>query len=83
MHDIKAIRDDFAAFQTGLSRRTLSDEQRAQIASLLDLDARARAATTSKQEAEAARNAASKQIGAAKAQKDETRAQALMTEVAR
>jgi seryl-tRNA synthetase len=82
MHDIKAIRDDFAAFQTGIARRSLNDEQRAQIVSLLDLDARARGATTAKQEAEAARNAASKQIGAAKAQKDEARAQALMTEVA-
>ncbi|MES1198490.1 MAG: serine--tRNA ligase [Pseudomonadota bacterium] len=82
MHDIKAIRDDFPAFKTGISRRSLSAEQTAQVDAILDLDARYRAATTAKQEAEAARNSASKQIGQAKAQKDEAKAQALMAEVA-
>src|SRR5215831_19040897 len=82
MHDIRAIRDDFAAFKSAIGRRNLSAEQRAQVDAILDLDTRLRASTTAKQEAEAARNAASKQIGQAKAQKDEARAQALMAEVA-
>ncbi|MET0183264.1 MAG: serine--tRNA ligase, partial [Caulobacterales bacterium] len=47
------------------------------------LDRDLRAAATTKQEAEAARNAASKQIGAAKAQKNEAEAARLMVEVAR
>jgi seryl-tRNA synthetase len=83
MHDIKAIREDFAAFESAIGRRNLSDEQRADIARILELDTAWRAAASAKQEAEAARNAASKQIGAAKGQKDEARAAALMAEVAR
>lgn len=82
MHDIRAIRDDFEGFKRAIERRPLSDADKAKVASILDLDARLRAATTAKQEAEAARNAASKQIGQAKAQKDEARAAALMAEVA-
>ncbi|MGE0595239.1 MAG: serine--tRNA ligase [Hyphomonadaceae bacterium] len=82
MHDIKAIRDDFNAFKQGLSRRNLSSEQKAQIENVLTLDSDLRRATTAKQEAEAARNAASKQIGAAKAQKNEAEAQRLMAQVA-
>jgi seryl-tRNA synthetase len=82
MHDIRAIRDNFDAFKAGIGRRALSDEQKAQIDSLIDLDTKLRAATTKKQEAEAARNAASKQIGAAKAKKDEAEAARLMAEVA-
>jgi seryl-tRNA synthetase len=82
MHDIKFIRDEFDAFKAAMARRHVSAEQRGQIESLLGLDADLRAALTAKQEAEAARNAASKQIGQAKAQKDEARASALMAEVA-
>lgn len=83
MHDIRAIREDFAAFTAAISRRTLSDELRAQIVSIPALDEQLRAAKTAKQEAEAARNAASKQIGAAKAKKDEAEAARLMEEVSR
>jgi seryl-tRNA synthetase len=82
MHDIKAIRDDFEVFQRRILRRPLSVEDKARVASILDLDGRWRAATTAKQDAEAARNAASKAIGAAKAKKDEAEAQRLMAEVA-
>jgi seryl-tRNA synthetase len=78
MHDIKFIRENAAAFDAGLARRGLEP----QAASILAEDAKWLAATRAKQEAEAARNAASKQIGAAKAAKDEARAQALMAEVA-
>ena len=48
---------------------------------LIAIDERRRAAILVVEEAQAKRNAASKEIGAAKAQKDEARAQALMAEV--
>lgn len=79
MHDIRAIRDDPEAYDRAWARKGLS----AQTPAILELDRELRAATTAKQEAEAARNAASKQIGAAKAQKNEEEAQRLMAEVAR
>lgn len=78
MHDIRAIRDDPDAFDRGLGRRGLP----ALAASLLALDEGRRAIITRLQMAKERRNAASKEIGAAKAQKDEARAQALMAEVA-
>src|SRR5262244_3942424 len=78
MHDIRAIRDNAALYDAAWARRGLS----AQSAAILDADTRLRVAATAKQDAEAARNAASKQIGQAKAQKDETRAQELMAQVA-
>jgi seryl-tRNA synthetase len=83
MHDIKAIRDDFAAFEAAWGRRNLSHDVRAKIARILPLDEALRAAKTRKQEAEAGRNAASKAIGAAKAKKDEAEAARLMEDVAR
>lgn len=83
MHDIKAIRDDFAAFKAALRRRSLSDEVCAKVDAILPLDEALRAAKTRKQEAEAGRNAASRAIGAAKAKKDEAEAGRLMEEVAR
>jgi seryl-tRNA synthetase len=82
MHDIRFIREDFAAFRKALARRPLGAEQLAEIDGLLELDASLRALTTAKQECEAARNAASKEIGKAKAGKDEARAAELMAEVA-
>jgi seryl-tRNA synthetase len=78
MHDIRTIRDNPKLFDEAWARRGLS----AQTAAILEADARLRAASTQKQEAEAARNAASKQIGQAKAQKDEARALELMAQVA-
>ena len=78
MHDIRSIRDNPAAFDAAWARKKLEP----QTPRILELDASLRAATTKKQEAEAARNAASKQIGQAKAQKDEAKASALMAEVA-
>jgi seryl-tRNA synthetase len=78
MHDIQAIRDNPAAYDAAWARRGLPKQTDA----ILALDAQLRAAKTAKQEAEAARNAASKQIGAAKAQKNEAEAQRLMGEVA-
>ncbi|MES1202156.1 MAG: serine--tRNA ligase, partial [Pseudomonadota bacterium] len=78
MHDIQAIRDNAAAYDAAWARRGMPKQTDA----ILALDAQLRAAKTAKQEAEAARNAASKQIGAAKAQKNEAEAQRLMGEVA-
>jgi seryl-tRNA synthetase len=79
MHDIKSIRDNPAAFDAGLKRRGLAPMS----ASLLTIDERRRAAILASEQAQARRNAASKEIGDAKKTKDEVRAAALMEEVAR
>ena len=81
MHDIKAIRDDAAAYVAGWSSRGVSDAQGV-VEKILELDRDLRAAQTSFQNAQARRNEASKQIGAAKSKKDEAGAQSLMAEVA-
>lgn len=78
MHDIRFIREQPEAFDAGLARRGLAP----QAAALLDLDERRRALITELQAGQARRNEASKAIGAAKAAKDESAAQALMAEVA-
>jgi seryl-tRNA synthetase len=78
MHDIRAIRDDPAAFDAALARRGVTP----QAAALLSLDDTRRAAIVAAQDAHTRRTDLSKQIGQAKAQKDEARAQALMAEVA-
>jgi seryl-tRNA synthetase len=80
MHDIRAIRETPDFYVKGWSARGVS-EAAAVVGKILELDARLRAAQTSLQEAQARRNDASKLIGQAKAQKDEAKAQALMTEV--
>lgn len=76
MHDIKLIRDNPQAFDSGLARRGLAPLS----SRVLDLDQRRRAAQTSFQETQARRNEASKQIGLVKRQGGD--AQALMEEVA-
>lgn len=78
MFDIKWIRDNAATFDEGLRRRGLEP----QAASLIALDDKRRALLTELQEAQSQRNAASKEIGKAKAAKDEATATRLMTEVA-
>jgi len=81
MHDIKAIRDDEdGRYLRGWTSRGVKDAG-AQVQAILKLDAELRAAQTAFQAAQARRNELSKQIGQAKGQKDETRAQALMAEV--
>ncbi|MBV8926174.1 MAG: serine--tRNA ligase [Bradyrhizobium sp.] len=77
MHDIKAIRDNPEAFDAGLTRRGLSPLS----ASLLAIDEKRRAAILASEQAQARRNAASKEIGEAKKAKDEARAAKLMAEV--
>jgi seryl-tRNA synthetase len=78
MHDIKSIRDNPQAFDASLKRRGLSPVS----ALLLAIDERRRAAILASEQAQARRNAASKEIGEAKKAKDETRAAKLMAEVA-
>ncbi|MBO6669249.1 serine--tRNA ligase [Parvibaculum sp.] len=77
MFDIKAIRDDAEAFDAGLAKRGLDPQS----GRLLEIDDRRRKIITSLQEMQQARNDASKQIGQAKAKKDEELAQKLMDEV--
>jgi seryl-tRNA synthetase len=78
MHDIRLIRDDPKAFDCALARRGVAPVS----AELVALDAQKRAVATRLQEAQNRRNDASKAIGAAKAQKREDEAAALMAEVA-
>src|SRR5215213_4797201 len=79
MHDIRLIRDNPATFDEGLKKRGLAPLS----AELIALDERRRTAIAALQAAQERRNALSKEIGQAKAKKDEARAQELMAEVAR
>ena len=78
MLDIKWIRDNPAAFDAARARRGLD----AASGRLLDLDARHRAQLNDLQQFQARRNDLSKQVGQAKAKKDESEAARLMAEVA-
>jgi len=78
MYDIRWIRAHPDAFDRGLTRRGLAPLS----AKLLALDETRRALITRLEQAQARRNAASKEIGQAKARKDEANAQKLMAEVA-
>ena len=78
MHDIKWIRDNAHAFDAALKRRGLQPLS----PSLLAIDEKRRAAILASEQAQARRNAASKEIGDAKKAKDDARAAKLMAEVA-
>jgi seryl-tRNA synthetase len=81
MHDIKFIRDNPEAFAAALDRR--GGHEGGTIANqLFKLDEELRGVLTDLQAKQARRNEASKQIGQAKAKKDEAQASALMAEVA-
>ncbi|MCA3556369.1 serine--tRNA ligase [Aestuariivirga sp.] len=77
MHDIKAIRDNPAAFDLGLARRGLGP----MAAGLLSIDAERRDHVQKLQDAQARRNAASKEIGEAVKSGDKARAEALKAEM--
>lgn len=79
MFDINWIKANPAAFDAALEGRK-NVPYTAQ--KLIELDDSRRSAIVAVEDAQARRNALSKQIGQAKAQKDEARAQALMDEVA-
>jgi seryl-tRNA synthetase len=81
MHDIRAIRENREAYSAALSRRPTVDGA-SEVAKIMALDEKVRAAILRKQEAEQARNAKSKEIGKAKAAKDEALAATLMADVA-
>ncbi len=78
MYDIKWIREHPDAFDRGLKRRGLEPLSK----KLVALDERRRAAITKFEQAQARRNAASKEVGDAKKAKDEAKANKLMSEVA-
>lgn len=83
MHDIKAIRDDRDGFVKALSRRPAYAQTAGAVADeILAEDRKLRDLLMRLQEMQARRNAASKEIGQAKAKKEEDRAVALMAEVA-
>jgi seryl-tRNA synthetase len=79
--DIKWIRDNPDAFLKGLTDRGF-DDPRAALNQILSLDEQRRGTIQQLQEAQARRNAASKEIGQAKAKKDDESAKRLMDEVA-
>ncbi len=81
MLDIKWIRDNRDAFIEGLTNRGF-DDPLATLNRILSLDEQRRKTIQQLQEAQARRNAASKDIGSAKAKKDEAAAKRLMDEVA-
>ncbi|MGR3794982.1 serine--tRNA ligase [Vannielia sp. SX4] len=78
MHDIRTIRDNPAGFDAAMARRGISSAS----APILALDEARRAAITEAEAAQAERNAASKQVGAAKAAGDEAEFERLRALVA-
>mgnify|MGYP000300350139 FL=1 len=80
MFDIKWIRDNPDAFDAAMGQRK---NVSVRSSDLIEIDERRRAIIVRLNEAQEKRNSLSKQIGQAKAQKDEARAQELMAEVAR
>ena len=78
MHDIRAIRDNPEAFDAAMARRGLSGVA----ARILAIDEARRAAIAAAEAALAERNAASKQVGAAKAKGDEAEFERLRALVA-
>ncbi|MCR6634620.1 serine--tRNA ligase [Devosia sp.] len=80
MFDIKWIRANAEAFDAAVSRRK---NVSVRSSDLLAIDDRRREIIVRLNEAQEKRNALSKQIGQAKAQKDEAKAQELMAEVSR
>ncbi|MEE9346682.1 MAG: serine--tRNA ligase [Robiginitomaculum sp.] len=78
MHDIKAIRQDAETYDKLWAKRGMEP----QTPRILERDTIVRAALKVQQDAEAARNVASKQIGAAMGRGDKEEAERLKTEVA-
>jgi seryl-tRNA synthetase len=78
MHDIRAIRDNPAAFDTAMARRGLPPQSPA----ILAIDEERRACISAAESAQAERNAASKDVGKAKASGDEAEFERLRALVA-
>jgi len=79
MHDIRLIRENPEQFDSGLASRGMT----AMAAGIVELDDKRKAAVSALQAALEQRNSLSKEIGQAKAAKDEGRAAQLMADVAR
>jgi len=77
MHDLRAIRETPERYE----QRWAAKGAAGQVAEILDIDAKLRAAQTALQAAQAERNEASKKIGQAKARRDEAEATRLMAHV--
>ena len=78
MHDIRAIRDNPAAFDAALSRRKVS----ASSSDILAIDTERRTAIQAAEQAQADANKAAKEVGAAKGRGDEAEFERLRTLVA-
>ena len=78
MHDIRTIRDNPDAFDAGMARRGLSGLS----SQILAIDTARREKITAAETAQAERNAASKQVGAAKGRGDEAEFERLRALVA-
>jgi len=78
MHDIRAIRENPAAFDAALARRGVSDAS----SGLLQIDGERRAAILAAETAQAEQNKASKEVGAAKGRGDEAEFERLRALVA-
>ncbi len=78
MHDIKAIRENPAAFDAGLKRRGLAPQSTA----ILAIDEERRTLLQSLQEAQSRRNDLSKQVGEAMKAGDKAKAEAIKADVA-
>lgn len=78
MHDIRAIRENPAAFDAALARRGLPPQSPA----ILSLDEQRRARILAAETAQAEQNRASKEVGAAKARGDDAAFERLRAEVA-
>ena len=78
MHDIRAIRENPAAFDAAMARRGVLDAS----AALLQIDGDRRAAILAAETAQADQNKASKEVGAAKAKGDEAEFERLRALVA-
>jgi len=78
MHDIRAIRENPAAFDAALARRGVSDAS----SGLLKIDGERRAAILAAETAQAEQNKASKEVGAAKGRGDEAEFERLRALVA-
>ncbi|MEK9706088.1 MAG: serine--tRNA ligase [Paracoccaceae bacterium] len=79
MHDIRAIRENPAAFDAALARRGVSDAS----SGLLKIDGDRRAAILAAETAQAEQNKASKEVGAAKGRGDEAEFERLRSLVAK
>ena len=82
MLDVKWIRENPEVFVAGLEKRGFEPAPSELLTQILSLDAQRRETIQALQEAQARRNAASKDIGKAKQAKDEAQATRLMEEVA-